>query len=261
MRARTRGSAGHHDHPPLTLRPEISDGPGEGAGPSCRRLAVAALLPSSFRGPSASRRRARPSSSGWSAGSKFKKGQTQWPPALVGHKLVEGDDIRAFASGLGRAGAARRQHAAGRREQPHRVTKLELRCSKISRASRCSTGGGKVRAIVTQAAVAARSGPASPTSRSPRRPAVAAVARDPVRGHLRRSTEGDPHGRPGGRRRQGRRSEGGKLATRRTRAMARGRVAGSRRLLIAVAILLLVGVAAPGSLGAAAGPAPRWSRP
>ena len=46
------------------------------------------------------------------------KGQTQWIPAVVGARLAEGDDIRAYSGAIGRADAARHEHGRGGREQP-----------------------------------------------------------------------------------------------------------------------------------------------
>src|SRR5262245_24845744 len=80
----------------------------------------------------------------------LKKGQTQWLPAVVGAKLVEGDDIRAFASASAELGLPDGSTLLVAENSRIIVTKLDYDAQSQSRTMLFHLVVGKALASVTQ---------------------------------------------------------------------------------------------------------------
>jgi len=83
----------------------------------------------------------------------LRKGQTQWVPAVVGDRLVEGDDIRAFAGAQAEMGLPDTSTVVLAENSRLLVTKLEFDPQSQSRVFLFHLAVGKVRATVAQAAL------------------------------------------------------------------------------------------------------------
>ena len=83
----------------------------------------------------------------------LKKGQTQWAPAAVGAKLVDGDDIRAHAGGSAELALPDGSTLFVAENTRLVVSKLELDAQEQTRLVALHLVVGKVRAVVSRAAV------------------------------------------------------------------------------------------------------------
>lgn len=83
----------------------------------------------------------------------LKKGQTQWLPAVVGARLVEGDDIRAFASAMAELTLPDGSTLMVAENSRILVTKLDYDAQNQSRVMLFHLAVGKVLASVTHAAI------------------------------------------------------------------------------------------------------------
>jgi hypothetical protein len=81
------------------------------------------------------------------------KGQTQWIPAVVGARLVEGDDIRAFAGASAELALPDTSTVVVAENSRLLLTKIEYDPQNQSRLMLMHLVVGKVRATVAQAAV------------------------------------------------------------------------------------------------------------
>ena len=83
----------------------------------------------------------------------LQKGQTQWIPAVVGAKLAEGDDIRAFEGASAELGMPDSSTVVLTENSRLLITKMEVDPKNRSRFVLLHLAVGKVRAAVAQAAV------------------------------------------------------------------------------------------------------------
>lgn len=83
----------------------------------------------------------------------LRKGQTQWVPAVIGDRLVEGDDIRAFSGAQAELGLPDTSTAVLSENSRLLLTKLEFDPQSQSRLFLLHLAVGKVRATVAQAAL------------------------------------------------------------------------------------------------------------
>ena len=83
----------------------------------------------------------------------LRKGQTQWVPAVIGDRLVEGDDIRAFSGAQVELGLPDTSTVVLAENSRLLVTKLEFDPQSQSRVFLFHLAVGKVRATVAQAAL------------------------------------------------------------------------------------------------------------
>ena len=83
----------------------------------------------------------------------LRKGQTQWVPAVVGNRLVEGDDIRAFAGAQAELGLPDTSTVVLAENSRLLLTKLEFDPQSQSRVFLFHLAVGKARATVAQAAL------------------------------------------------------------------------------------------------------------
>lgn len=83
----------------------------------------------------------------------LRKGQTQWVPAVIGDKLVEGDDIRAFAGAQAELALPDTSTAVLAENSRLLLTKLEFDPQTQSRFFLLHLAVGKMRATVAQAAL------------------------------------------------------------------------------------------------------------
>jgi hypothetical protein len=81
------------------------------------------------------------------------KGQTQWIPAVVGARLVEGDDIRAFAGASAELALPDTSTVMVAENSRLLLTKIEYDPQSQSRLMLMHLVVGKVRATVAQAAI------------------------------------------------------------------------------------------------------------
>ena len=81
------------------------------------------------------------------------KGQTQWIPAVVGARLVEGDDIRAFAGASAELALPDTSTVVVAENSRLLLTKIEYDPQSQSRLMLMHLVVGKVRATVAQAAI------------------------------------------------------------------------------------------------------------
>jgi hypothetical protein len=81
------------------------------------------------------------------------KGQTQWIPAVVGARLAEGDDIRAYAGASAELGLPDTSTVVVAENSRLLLTKIEYDLQSQSRLILLHLVVGKVRATVAQAAV------------------------------------------------------------------------------------------------------------
>ncbi len=82
-----------------------------------------------------------------------RKGQTQWLPAAVGQKLVEGDNIRAWAGGSARLDLIDGSTIFLAENSRLAIGKLEFDQQNQAREALFHLAVGKVRAVVSQTAV------------------------------------------------------------------------------------------------------------
>jgi hypothetical protein len=83
----------------------------------------------------------------------LRKGQTQWVPAVIGDRLIEGDDIRAFAGAQAELSLPDTSTAVLAENSRLLLTKLEFDPQTQSRFFLLHLAVGKVRATVAQAAL------------------------------------------------------------------------------------------------------------
>jgi hypothetical protein len=83
----------------------------------------------------------------------LRKGQTQWVPAVVGDRLVEGDDVRAFAGAQAELLLPDTSTAVLAENSRLLLTKMEFDQQTQSRFFLLHLAVGKVRATVAQAAL------------------------------------------------------------------------------------------------------------
>jgi hypothetical protein len=83
----------------------------------------------------------------------LRKGQAQWVPAVIGDKLVEGDDIRAFAGAQAELSLPDTSTAVIAENSRLLLSKLEFDPQTQSRFFLLHLAVGKVRATVAQAAL------------------------------------------------------------------------------------------------------------
>ena len=83
----------------------------------------------------------------------LRKGQTQWGPAVVGGRLVEGDDIRAFSGAQAELGLPDTSTVVLAENSRLLLTKIEFNPQSQSRLFLFHLAVGKVRATVAQAAL------------------------------------------------------------------------------------------------------------
>ena len=83
----------------------------------------------------------------------LRKGQSQWVPALIGDRLAEGDDIRAFAGAQAELNLPDTSTAVLAENSRLLLTKLEFDPQTQSRFFLLHLAVGKVRATVAQAAL------------------------------------------------------------------------------------------------------------
>jgi hypothetical protein len=83
----------------------------------------------------------------------LRKGQTQWVPAVIGDRLVEGDDIRAFSGAQAELGLPDTSTVVLAENSRLLLTKLEFDAQSQSRFFLLHLAVGKVRATVAQAAL------------------------------------------------------------------------------------------------------------
>src|SRR5437867_8599837 len=83
----------------------------------------------------------------------LRKGQTQWVPAVIGDRLVEGDDIRAFPGAQAELGLPDTSTVVLAENSRLLLTKLEFDPQSQSRVFLFHLAVGKVRATVAQAAL------------------------------------------------------------------------------------------------------------
>lgn len=83
----------------------------------------------------------------------LRKGQTQWVPAVVGDRLVEGDDIRAFAGAQAEVALPDASSVVLAENSRLLLTKLEFDPQSQSRLFLFHLAIGKARATVAQAAL------------------------------------------------------------------------------------------------------------
>jgi FecR-like protein len=84
----------------------------------------------------------------------LRKGQTQWGPAVVGARLVEGDDIRAFSGASAELTLPDKSTVVLAENSRLLVTKLEFDPQNQTRIVLLHLAVGKVRAAIAQASVA-----------------------------------------------------------------------------------------------------------
>src|SRR5262249_42054033 len=84
----------------------------------------------------------------------LRKGQTQWGPAVVGARLVEGDDIRAFSGASAELLLPDKSTVVLAENSRLLVTKLEFDQQNQTRTVLLHLAVGKVRAAIAQASVA-----------------------------------------------------------------------------------------------------------
>jgi len=84
----------------------------------------------------------------------LRKGQTQWGPAVVGARLVEGDDIRAFSGASAELLLPDKSTVVLAENSRLLLTKLEVDPQNQSRTVLLHLAVGKVRAAIAQASVA-----------------------------------------------------------------------------------------------------------
>ena len=82
------------------------------------------------------------------------KGQTQWIPAVIGAKLVEGDDIRAFSGASAELAMPDTSTVMIAENSRLLLTKMEFDQQNRSRVVLLHLAVGKVRATIAQAAIA-----------------------------------------------------------------------------------------------------------
>lgn len=83
----------------------------------------------------------------------LRKGQTQWIPAVIGARLVEGDDIRAFSGALAELGMPDTSTVQLAENSRLLLTKLEYDQQQQSRMVLLHLVVGKVRAAIAQTAI------------------------------------------------------------------------------------------------------------
>lgn len=83
----------------------------------------------------------------------LRKGQTQWVPGVVGDRLAEGDDIRAFSGAQAELGLPDTSTTVLAENSRLLLTRLEFDPSTQSRFFLLHLAVGKVRATVAQAAL------------------------------------------------------------------------------------------------------------
>jgi hypothetical protein len=83
----------------------------------------------------------------------LRKGQTQWIPAVIGARLVEGDDIRAFSGALAELGMPDTSTVLLAENSRLLMTKIEYDQQKQSRIVLLHLVVGKVRAAIAQTAI------------------------------------------------------------------------------------------------------------
>jgi hypothetical protein len=83
----------------------------------------------------------------------LRKGQSQWIPAVVGARLVEGDDIRAFAGAQAELALPDTSTVQLAENSRLLMTKLEYNAQQQSRFVLLHLAVGKVRAAIAQAAI------------------------------------------------------------------------------------------------------------
>lgn len=83
----------------------------------------------------------------------LRKGQTQWVPAVVGERLVEGDDIRSFSGAQAELALPDTSSVVLAENSRFLVTKLEFDPTTQSRLFLFHLAVGKVRATVAQASL------------------------------------------------------------------------------------------------------------
>jgi hypothetical protein len=83
----------------------------------------------------------------------LRKGQTQWVPAVIGDRLVEGDDIRSFSGAQAELALPDTSSVVLAENSRFLVTKLEFDPQTQSRLFLFHLAVGKVRATVAQAAL------------------------------------------------------------------------------------------------------------
>lgn len=84
----------------------------------------------------------------------LQKGQTQWLPAVVGAKLAEGDDIRAYSGASAELALPDTSTVVLTENSRLLMTKMEFDTQNRSRFVLLHLAVGKVRATIAQAAVA-----------------------------------------------------------------------------------------------------------
>src|SRR5215471_19437878 len=84
----------------------------------------------------------------------LRKGQTQWGPAVVGARLVEGDDIRAFSGASAELLLPDKSTVVLAENSRLLITKLEYDPQNQTRLVLLHLAVGKVRAAIAQASVA-----------------------------------------------------------------------------------------------------------
>ena len=82
------------------------------------------------------------------------KGQTQWVPAVIGAKLAEGDDIRAFSGASAELAMPDTSTVTITENSRLLLTKMEFDQQNQSRVVLLHLAVGKVRATIAQAAIA-----------------------------------------------------------------------------------------------------------
>ncbi len=138
-----------------------------------------------------------------------KKGDTQWIPAVVGERLVEGDSIRAWAAGSARMDLPDGSTIFVAENSRVVVGKLEFDRQNRAREAIFHLAVGKVRAVVSQAALQPGQGAAVQlldlhADRGGRRQG------NGLRGHVRRCPASDTHRRAP---RDARGSQGGRFVS------------------------------------------------
>jgi hypothetical protein len=83
----------------------------------------------------------------------LRKGQTQWLPAVIGARLVEGDDIRAFSGAQAELALPDTSTVALAENSRLLLTKLEVDRQSQSRLVLLHLAVGKVRAVIAQTAI------------------------------------------------------------------------------------------------------------
>ena len=84
----------------------------------------------------------------------LRKGQTQWIPAVIGARLVEGDDIRAFSGAWAELALPDTSTVTVGENSRLLLTKLEFDRQQQSRTVLLHLAVGKVRAAIAQASIA-----------------------------------------------------------------------------------------------------------